>query len=88
MKQDDLERFADDLRGHTGLEIGLVLDPSPDGLHVLTIEGADFFFYADSSGYDGWGQRLHGKDSNDRRDNGSDRLPISDTPVSRKEAGL
>ncbi len=53
MKQDDLERFADDLRGHTGLEIGLVLDPSPDGLHVLTIEGADFFFYADSSGYDG-----------------------------------
>lgn len=58
MKPDDLERFAADLRDHTGLDIGLVLDPSPNGLHVLTINGADFYFNADGSGYDGWGKGL------------------------------
>ena len=58
MKPDDLKRFADDLRDHTGLTVGLELDPVPDGLHVLTIDGADFYFYADGSGYDGWGRAL------------------------------
>ena len=58
MNADDLTRFADDLRDHTGLDVVLNLDPSTDGLHVLTIDGADFFFNADGSGYDGWGRRL------------------------------
>ena len=58
MKADDLTRFADDLRAHTGSNVGLELDPKPDGLHVLTIDGTDFFFYADGSGYDGWGRDL------------------------------
>ena len=89
MKQDDLIRFADDLRDHTGLEISLVLDPSPNGLHVLSIDGADFYFNADGSGYDGWGKKLpNGEDSHCRGVEGSDQHPISDTPVSRKEAGL
>ena len=58
MKNDDWTRFADDLREHTGLNVGLELDAKPDGLHVLTIEGTDFYFYADGSGYDGWGRAL------------------------------
>ena len=56
MNQDDLTRFADDLRDHVGLEVDFAPDPNPDGLHVLTINGADFYFNADGSGYDGWGQ--------------------------------
>mgnify|MGYP001566821157 CR=1 FL=1 len=40
-------RFADDLRDHTGHDVRLELDPAPDGLHILTIAGADFYFYAD-----------------------------------------
>lgn len=88
MTQNDLIRFADDLRHHTGLDIGLVLDPSPDGLHVLAIDGADYFFYANGSGYDGWGKKLpNGEDSNCRRVEGSDRHPNSETPVPRKEPG-
>ncbi len=86
-RNDDLSRFADDLRNHTGLEIGLVLDPSPNGLHVLTIDGADFFFNTQSGEYDGWGKRLPGAESNCRRVEGSDRHSDSDTPVSRKEPG-
>jgi len=58
MKNDDLTRFANDLRDHTRLKVSLELDPKPDGLHVLTIDGADFYFYADGSGYDGWGRGL------------------------------
>jgi len=58
MKRDDLIRFAEDLRDHTGLDVHLELDSASDGLHVLTIDGADFYFYADGSGYDGWGKRL------------------------------
>lgn len=58
MKQDDLKRFADDLGEHTGHNVCLELDPALDGLHVLTIDGVDFYFYADGSGYDGWGKRL------------------------------
>ena len=56
MNTDDLTRFADDLRDHAGLDVALALDPKPDALHVLTIKGIDFYFYADASGYDGWGQ--------------------------------
>jgi len=58
VNKEDLIRFADDLRDHTGLDVHLELDPAPDGLHVLTITGTDFYFYADGSGYDGWGKRL------------------------------
>jgi len=87
LQQDDLIRFADDLRDHTGLEIGLVLDPSPNGLSVLSIAGADFFFNADGSGYDGWGKRLPRNDSHYGRASGSDRHPISESPVPRKEPG-
>lgn len=61
MNKDDLIRFADDLRDHTGHDVRLELDPALDGLHVLTIAGADFYFYADGSGYDGWGKRLSGE---------------------------
>jgi len=30
----------------------------PNGLHVLRINGIEFFFYADGSGYDGWGRAV------------------------------
>ena len=58
MKLDDLERFAEDLRHHVGLAVEFLLDSNPDGLHVLRINGVDFFFRADGSGYDGWGKAL------------------------------
>lgn len=58
MKLDDLKRFAEDLRRHVGLTVELALDSHPDGLHVLHIDGVDFFFRADGSGYDGWGKAL------------------------------
>ena len=58
MKMDDLERFAEDLRRHVGLTVELLSDSNPDGLHVLRINGVDFFFRADGSGYDGWGKGL------------------------------
>jgi hypothetical protein len=58
MKMDDLERFAEDLRHHVGLTVELLPDSNPDGLHVLRINGVDFFFRADGSSYDGWGKAL------------------------------
>ena len=58
MKMDDLERFAEDLRRHVGLTVELLPDSNADGLHVLRINGVDFFFRADGSGYDGWGKAL------------------------------
>ncbi len=58
MKADHLKRFADDLREHTGLNVELEIDPKPDGLHVLSVDGADFYFYTDGSGYDGWGRAV------------------------------
>ena len=58
MDSEHLTRFADDLRYHAGLDVDFAPDPKPDGLHVLTINGVDFFFYADGSGYDGWGRAL------------------------------
>ena len=51
----DLQRFAEDLRLFAGLQVTLCLDPTSSDMHVLQINGVDFFFYADGSGYDGWG---------------------------------
>ncbi|MBN2561156.1 MAG: hypothetical protein JXQ75_09520, partial [Phycisphaerae bacterium] len=56
MNADDLKRFAEDLRTHLGLSTEVEIDAKPDGLHVLRINGVDFFFNADGSGYDGWGR--------------------------------
>ena len=53
-----LERFAGDLARWSGIEARLALDPVPDGLHVLTIGKADYYFRADNGGYDGWGMAL------------------------------
>jgi hypothetical protein len=58
MTTNDLERFATDLKTFAGLDAELELAPKPDGLHVLTINGVDFYFYADGSGYDGWGTAI------------------------------
>lgn len=58
MKPDDIQRFADDLRRLTGVTVELRIDHEADGLHTLRINGADFFFRADGSGYDGWGKPL------------------------------
>jgi len=55
MSPDDLERFAADLQVHARSLLELELDSDPEGLHVLRINGVDFFFNADGSGYDGWG---------------------------------
>ncbi len=52
----DLERFAADLNGCAGVSASLEPDPSPDGLHVLTINRVDFYFSADGCRYDGWGK--------------------------------
>ena len=87
MKQDDLNRFAEDLKVHTRLAIELSLDPSPDGLHVLTIGGADFFFNAQSGEYDGWGKRLPNGESKCCRAERSNLHPNSETPVRREEPG-
>lgn len=67
MKADDLQRFGDDLREHTGVNVELEIDPKPDGLHVLSVDGADFYFYADGSGYDGWGKALTESEGNDAK---------------------
>ncbi|MCB9851911.1 MAG: hypothetical protein H6819_02350 [Phycisphaerales bacterium] len=56
MSEDDLKRFADDLNTHLDVAVTLDIDPDPENLHVLTIDGVEFFFYADGSGYDGWGR--------------------------------
>jgi hypothetical protein len=58
MSPDDLERFAEDLREHAGLPVEFLPDPDPEGLHILRINRVDFFFYADGSGYDGWGMQI------------------------------
>jgi len=56
MTGNDWTQFADDLREHTRLDVRFEPDANADGLHVLTIDGADFYFNADGSGYDGWGR--------------------------------
>ncbi len=58
MNCDDLLRFAGDLRDFARLDATVEPDPKPDGQNVLRINGVDFFFNADGSGYDGWGRRL------------------------------
>lgn len=58
MKANDFQRFADDLRWLTGVSVELRISSAPDGLHTLQINGADFFFNADGSGYNGWGRAL------------------------------
>jgi hypothetical protein len=55
MNADDLQRFADDLRDHAKLDAWVDLDPHPTGMHVLRVNGVEFFFYA-VGGYDGWGK--------------------------------
>ena len=54
----DLERFAEDLQTHAGVSAAFKPDSSPDGLHVLTINNADFYFEANSGKYDGWGKAI------------------------------
>jgi hypothetical protein len=58
MNIEDLERFAEDLRQHAGLAAEFLPDADPEGLHILRINHVDFFFYADGSGYDGWGMQI------------------------------
>lgn len=52
----DLHRFSRDLAKLTGITTKLEVDPSRDGLHVLEINGVDFYFSANGHGYDGWGR--------------------------------
>lgn len=63
MNRDDLERFAEDLRQHAGLTVEFLPDDDPEGLHILRINHVDFFFYADGSGYDGWGMQIGSADA-------------------------
>lgn len=58
MKAEDLQRFANDLRRLAGVTVELRIATEPEGLHTLRVNGADFFFRADGSGYDGWGKPL------------------------------
>jgi hypothetical protein len=58
MNANDLDRFAEDLRQLAGLKVELRINLEPDGLHTIRINGVDFFFRADGSGYDGWGKAL------------------------------
>ncbi len=54
----DLERFAEDLAAHAGVKARFEPDPSKDGLHVLNVNDADFYFLVGAGGYDGCGKRL------------------------------
>ena len=56
MNAEQLQRFVDDLRVLTNVAVELRISPEPNGLHRLQINGVDFFFRADGSGYDGWGK--------------------------------
>lgn len=58
MKAEDIQRFTDDLRLLARVTVEVRVDSDPSGLHVLRINGVDFFFRADGSGYDGWGKAL------------------------------
>ncbi len=53
-----LDCFAEDLRDQAGLLTNVNRSSSVDGLHVLQVKGVDFYFYADGTGYDGWGRAL------------------------------
>lgn len=54
--RESLEQFASDLREHASIAAMFTTDSDPNGLHVLSINKVDYFFYADGSGYDGWGR--------------------------------
>ena len=54
----DLQRFAEDLVDHAGIEVNFEPTEHADGLHVLKINGVEYFFYPDGGGYDGWGKFL------------------------------
>jgi len=56
MTVDHFQRFADDLRALLGLAVEFQPDSDPQGLHILHINGVDFHFYANGTGYDGWGK--------------------------------
>ena len=56
---DSLKRFAIDLGAQAQIPAAFHPDPSPTGLHVLHINGVDFFFHTDGNGYDGWGRAIH-----------------------------
>lgn len=58
MNAESLQRFADDMRCLTGLVVETRISFDSDGLHTVRINGKDFFFRADGSGYDGWGKAL------------------------------
>lgn len=53
-----LSKFAEDLRRHSRMELELTLADDPDGLHVLAIGKAEYFFHAATGVYDGWGKFL------------------------------
>ena len=57
-----LERFAKDLTDKAGVDASFEADKSPNGLHVLTINKVDYYFYADTGRYDGWGRCVDGSD--------------------------
>ena len=54
-----LKRFAEHLEAHAGLAAKLDLADRDDGLHVIQIKGVDFYFNANGTGYDGWGQAIN-----------------------------
>ena len=54
----ELEKFASDLGSLPKMSVSFERDKAPDGLHVLSINGVDFYFSADGAGYDGWGKRI------------------------------
>lgn len=58
MSPDDLQRFAEDMADIGGLKVAVELATKPDSLHILQINGIEYFFRADGSGYDGWGMSL------------------------------
>lgn len=56
MKIEDLARFVEDLQTVAGLKAEFLPDRDPDGMHVVRVGDADFFFT--SKGYDGWGASM------------------------------
>ena len=68
----DLRHFAEDLGRYSGVEAQLTEDTSADGLHVLTINGVDYYFQADTGGYDGWGKCIQGEVRKPRQASGTD----------------
>ncbi len=54
----ELERFAADLERLTDIDTKVELASNDDSLHVLRVKDVEFYFYADGTGYDGWGRAL------------------------------